>query len=258
MSARGLGSAGRRRANTPGRARAIVRRRARCTGYRLDSADGRRPARRTIAAQPTIFARAGCAATKRRPITAPMMSIVSRLLPGAPPQFTAASLHDAMAIAALHAASFRRGWGEDEVSGLLTDSTVVTHRAMIRRALVGFIMSRVAADEAEILSVAIAPARRGRGLSRPLLDFHLRTLAGRAVPRSSSKSTNATPRRGGFTPGPALPKWEAATATMRAAPPPWCCAVTSADPAQPRIQTVVETPYEGTKTRSIPFWRQIR
>lgn len=110
-----------------------------------------------------------------------MMSIVSRLLPGAPPQFTAASLHDAVAIAALHAASFRRGWGEDEVSGLLTDSTVVTHRAMIRRALVGFIMSRVAADEAEILSVAIAPARRGRGLSRPLLDFHLRTLARRAV-----------------------------------------------------------------------------
>ena len=110
-----------------------------------------------------------------------MMSIVSRLLPNAPPQFTAASPHDGVAIAALHAASFRRGWGEDEVYGLLTDSAVVAHRATIRRALVGFIMSRVAADEAEILSVAIAPAHRGRGLSRPLLDFHLRTLAGRAI-----------------------------------------------------------------------------
>ena len=110
-----------------------------------------------------------------------MMNIVSRLLPGATPQFTAASPRDAAAIAALHAASFRRGWGEDEVYRLLTDSAVVTHRAMIRRTLVGFIMSRLAADEAEILSIAIAPARRGRGLSGPLLDYHLRTLAGRAI-----------------------------------------------------------------------------
>jgi [ribosomal protein S18]-alanine N-acetyltransferase len=110
-----------------------------------------------------------------------MMSIVSRLLPNAPPQFTTASSRDAVAIAALHAASFRRGWGEDEVYRLLVDSAVVAHRATIRGGLVGFIMSRVAADEAEILSIAIAPARRGHGLSKPLLDIHLRTLAGRAV-----------------------------------------------------------------------------
>jgi len=110
-----------------------------------------------------------------------MMSVISRLLSGATPQFTAASPRDATAIAALHAASFRRGWGEDEVYRLLVDKAVVTHCAIIRHRLVGFIMSRLAADEAEILSVAIAPARRGRGLSRPLLDFHLRTLAGRAV-----------------------------------------------------------------------------
>ncbi len=34
------------------------------------------------------------------------------------------------------------------------------------------------AAEAEILSVAIAPAWRGRGFARPLLDLHLRRLAG--------------------------------------------------------------------------------
>ena len=110
-----------------------------------------------------------------------MISIISRLLPRVAPQLNAASPRDAAAIAALHASSFRRGWGEDEIYRLLVDKAVVTHCAMIRRTLVGFIMSRLAADEAEILSVAIAPARRGRGLSRPLLDFHLRTLAGRAV-----------------------------------------------------------------------------
>lgn len=110
-----------------------------------------------------------------------MKGIVSRLLPGAAPQFTAAGPSDAAAIAALHAASFRRGWGEDEVHGLLTDSAVIAHRTVIRSTLAGFIMSRLAAGEAEILSVAIAPARRGYGLSRSLLDFHLRTLAGRAI-----------------------------------------------------------------------------
>lgn len=110
-----------------------------------------------------------------------MTSFVARLLPSAPPVLTAALPSDAAAIAALHAASFRRGWDEDEVQRLLLDSAVVAHCAAVRRTAVGFIMSRIAADEAEILSVAIAPARRGRGLSRPLLDFHLRSLAGRTV-----------------------------------------------------------------------------
>ncbi|MGB6535170.1 MAG: GNAT family N-acetyltransferase [Xanthobacteraceae bacterium] len=109
------------------------------------------------------------------------MNFVSSLLAAARPAFSAARPSDAAAIAALHAASFRRGWGEDEVAGLLADGAVVVHRVMIRRAVAGFIMSRIAADEAEILSLAIAPARRGRGLSRPLLDLHLRSLAGRAV-----------------------------------------------------------------------------
>jgi ribosomal-protein-alanine N-acetyltransferase len=98
-----------------------------------------------------------------------MTNIVSRLLPTTQPTFLAARPRDAAAIAHLHAASFGRGWEEDEVHRLLLDRAVVAHR---------FIMSRMAADEAEILSVAIAPARRRRGFSRPLLDFHLRSLAG--------------------------------------------------------------------------------
>jgi [ribosomal protein S18]-alanine N-acetyltransferase len=52
---------------------------------------------------------------------------------------------------------------------------------MIGRALGGFILSRLAGGEAEILSVAVAPARRGRGLARKLLDLHLRRLAGLGV-----------------------------------------------------------------------------
>ena len=109
------------------------------------------------------------------------MNLVSRLLTRTPPAFSTAGPHDAAVIAQLHAASFGRGWDEDEVYRLLIDSAVVAHRAMTGRGLVGFVMSRKAADEAEILSIAIAPARRGRGLSRPLLDYHLRSLAGLGV-----------------------------------------------------------------------------
>ena len=76
-------------------------------------------------------------------------------------------------------ASFQRGWGEDEVYGLLIEKQ---RRRPPRHDrpdnLIGFILSRIAAGEAEILSVAIAPAWRGRGLARPLLDLHLRRLAG--------------------------------------------------------------------------------
>ena len=54
---------------------------------------------------------------------------------------------DAGAIAALHAASFQRGWSEDEVERLLLDRSVVGHRAKIGRALAGFILSRVVEGE---------------------------------------------------------------------------------------------------------------
>jgi ribosomal-protein-alanine N-acetyltransferase len=110
-----------------------------------------------------------------------MMNFVTRLLSRSEPTMSEAHQRDATAIAALHAASFQRGWGEDEFHRLLIDRAVVAHRAMIGRTMVGFILSRMAAGEAEILSVAIAPAWRGRGFARPLLDLHLRRLAGLGV-----------------------------------------------------------------------------
>jgi len=110
-----------------------------------------------------------------------MMNFVTRLFARGEPAITEAHQRDAAAIAALHAASFKRGWSEDEFYRLLTDRNVVAHRIVIGRTFVGFIISRLAAGEAEILSVAIAPRWRGRGLARPLLDLHLRRLAGLGV-----------------------------------------------------------------------------
>ncbi len=110
-----------------------------------------------------------------------MMGLFSKLFARREPVFTEARPSDVQAIAAIHRASFQRGWGEDEIYTLLANKNVVAHRATIgadSRKIIGFILSRLVADEAEILSVAIAPAWRGRKLARPLLDLHLRRLAG--------------------------------------------------------------------------------
>jgi [ribosomal protein S18]-alanine N-acetyltransferase len=107
-----------------------------------------------------------------------MMNFFTRLLARPAPTIARAPEQDAPALAALHAVSFKRGWGEDEFHRLLADRAIVSHRAVIGRTVIGFIMSRLAAGEAEILSVAIGPNWRRRGFARPLLDLHLRHLAG--------------------------------------------------------------------------------
>jgi ribosomal-protein-alanine N-acetyltransferase len=89
-----------------------------------------------------------------------------------------ATMRDAAALARLHAASFRRGWSDGEFEGLLLERNTLAHRAMAGTTLAGFIISRRVDGEAEILSVAVAKARQGRGLARRLLDLHLRRLAG--------------------------------------------------------------------------------
>ena len=107
-----------------------------------------------------------------------MISMLARLFSRGEPVLSEATARDAAAIAALHGASFRRGWSDLEIERLLAERSSVAHRAMLGRALHGFILSRVAGGEAEILSVAVAPPQRGRGLARSLLDLHLRRLAG--------------------------------------------------------------------------------
>jgi [ribosomal protein S18]-alanine N-acetyltransferase len=107
-----------------------------------------------------------------------MMTFIARLIGRTEPSILEARERDAAAIAKLHAASFKRGWSEEEFHRLLSDRNVVGHCLTAGRTAIGFILSRLAAGESEILSVAIAPAWRGRGFARPLLDLHLRRLAG--------------------------------------------------------------------------------
>jgi ribosomal-protein-alanine N-acetyltransferase len=110
-----------------------------------------------------------------------MMAWLSEFWGGGDAAVEPASLRDAPVLAQIHAASFHRGWGEGEFENMLSESNTLVHRLRIGRKVVGFSVSRIAAEEAEILSIAVAQSHRGRGLSNNLLLTHLGHLAGRGV-----------------------------------------------------------------------------
>jgi ribosomal-protein-alanine N-acetyltransferase len=110
-----------------------------------------------------------------------MRNWLSRLFGGGTAVVEPATARDLPQLARLHAASFHRGWGEAEFEGMLAERNTLVHRLRLGRQTIGFAVSRIGADEAEILSIAIASDHRGRGLSHGLLLTHLGHLAGRGV-----------------------------------------------------------------------------
>ena len=110
-----------------------------------------------------------------------MMAWLSGLWRGGEVTIEAATSRDAHRLAQLHGAAFHRGWGEAEFDEMLRERNTLVHRLRQGRKVIGFAVSRMAAGEAEILSIAIEAAYRGRGLSRDLLLTHLGHLAGRGV-----------------------------------------------------------------------------
>jgi len=106
---------------------------------------------------------------------------LSELWSGGRPSVEDASLRDAPRLAELHGISFRRGWGEGEFETMLSERNTIVHRLRLGRRIIGFAVSRMAADEAEILSIAIDPGYRGKGLSRNFLLTHLGHLAGHGI-----------------------------------------------------------------------------
>jgi [ribosomal protein S18]-alanine N-acetyltransferase len=110
-----------------------------------------------------------------------MIPWLSDLWGGSATVVESATLRDARRLAQLHGASFHRGWGEGEFEEMLRERNTLVHRLRQGRNIIGFAVSRIAADEAEILSIAMEPRHRGRGLSRNLLLTHLGHLAGHGV-----------------------------------------------------------------------------
>jgi ribosomal-protein-alanine N-acetyltransferase len=112
-----------------------------------------------------------------------MMAWFSELWGGGQALVEPASQRDIMAFAQIHGTSFHRGWGEGEFERMLMERNTLVHRLRRGRKTIGFSVSRMAGDEAEILSIAVAETYRGRGLSKGLLLTHLGHLAGRGVRR---------------------------------------------------------------------------
>lgn len=100
-----------------------------------------------------------------------------------------AGVSDSDALAEIHASAFRRGWSNAEFEALLmqpgTHALIAHHRnAFGWPTAAGFILYRLIADEAEVLSVAVAPRCRRRGIGRMLIDEalrHLYRLGARAI-----------------------------------------------------------------------------
>jgi ribosomal-protein-alanine N-acetyltransferase len=109
------------------------------------------------------------------------MTWLSELLSGGKPTIETATIRDAARLAQLHGAAFHRGWSEGEFESMLSERNTLAHRLRLGRKTIGFAVSRMAADEAEILSIAIDAPYRGRGLSRDLLLTHLGHLVARGV-----------------------------------------------------------------------------
>ena len=84
------------------------------------------------------------------------------------------------AAAFIHREDFSRPWSEDEFDGLMSQDTVfgfvARETGRSSAGPVGFVLARLAAEEGEILTIAVARSHRRLGLGWKLLDAVLRAL----------------------------------------------------------------------------------
>ncbi len=78
---------------------------------------------------------------------------------------------DAKELARIHAQSFYRGWPVEEFIQFLSDKASPIYIACdARRRIAGFVLIRTVLDETELLTIAVDPKWRGKGLGRALMD----------------------------------------------------------------------------------------
>ncbi|MDP8919934.1 MAG: GNAT family N-acetyltransferase [Pseudomonadota bacterium] len=113
------------------------------------------------------------------------MSILDRFLHPPAPHIEPLGTEAASRLAAIHASAFARPWSTLDFERLIAERGVIADGLFLGRAgkPAGFVLSRIVLDEAEILTVAIAPEARGKGHARPLLVHHLDALSRRGVTR---------------------------------------------------------------------------
>lgn len=91
------------------------------------------------------------------------------------------ALGDADVLAELHAEGFARSWSAEDIAALMSGNNcfalAVRRESLFgMRRIAGFVMVRVAADEAEVLTIAVGRTRRGKGYGRLLMEEALRRL----------------------------------------------------------------------------------
>ncbi len=91
------------------------------------------------------------------------------------------SANEAAVLAGIHGEAFRRTWSAHDFSALLADPSVFALAVRLRGLLggtqtAGFVLVRFAADEAEILTIAVGARHRRRGYGRMLMEDVIRRL----------------------------------------------------------------------------------
>ncbi len=83
-------------------------------------------------------------------------------------QFRCVQSDDATLLADIHTQCFAKPWGEAAMASLLVNGTIGWIASMEKKD-VGLALIRLAADEAELLSLATIPSARCKGAGRSLL-----------------------------------------------------------------------------------------
>ncbi|MBT3071698.1 ribosomal protein S18-alanine N-acetyltransferase [Rhodomicrobium sp. Az07] len=81
-----------------------------------------------------------------------------------------AAPEDAAEIAALHAQALPPGWPPSDFAASTIDANRALLKAANRERLCGFALFQFAADEAEVLAIAVAPDAQGRGHATRLMQ----------------------------------------------------------------------------------------
>ncbi|MCA1300502.1 ribosomal protein S18-alanine N-acetyltransferase [Stappia indica] len=98
-----------------------------------------------------------------------------------PPVVEEATAEDLDQLAEIHARSFDGVWSSEELAALRAQTGVVILLARRANAFgsrnpLGFVILRSVADEAEILTLAVDPRQRGRGIGVQLMRAAMRRL----------------------------------------------------------------------------------
>jgi [ribosomal protein S18]-alanine N-acetyltransferase len=112
---------------------------------------------------------------------------------------------DAAACAGLHATGFAHPWPAQEFEALLMDPACTGDGIEGKLGLAGFVLSRRALDEAEILTIVVDPRMRRQNCGQRLLAAHLSRLSALGIASlflevdEANTAAMALYRRHGFT-----------------------------------------------------------